>query len=179
MDNEGNVRAQIEVGQSSLIEDIEDVRDLVQGLAGKRQTNVRLSLFDRSGKRGALLRVGDNGDVMFRLGGELTRSIFMMSNATGASFWLLGEEGQSITIPDFTSNAQHSADKFVLGDNKAILRLDDAGNPALELYDSEGRIRAVLGTTQLKHPDTGSTEIRAPSSLVLLDEEGKVVWSAP
>jgi len=54
----------------------------------------------------------------------------------------------------------------------------DAG-PSLSLKDNLGKIRAVLGTTNLKHPDTGSTEIRAPSSLVLFDEEGSVVWSAP
>jgi len=51
--------------------------------------------------------------------------------------------------------------------------------PNISLQDIEGNVRAVLGTTQLKHPDTGSTEIRAPSSLVLFDEEGNVVWSAP
>jgi len=61
-------------------------------------------------------------------------------------------------------------------DNKFTTRLEDA---FLSLYDDEERRRTVLGTTQLKHPNTGSTEIRAPSSLVLFDEEGKVVWSAP
>ena len=50
---------------------------------------------------------------------------------------------------------------------------------SLELYDSEQRMRAVLGTTLLKNPDTGFAEIGAPSSLILSDEEGKVVWSAP
>ena len=60
--------------------------------------------------------------------------------------------------------------------NKFTTRLEDA---LLSLYDDEQRPRAVLGTTRLKHPDTGSTEIRAPSSIVLFDEEGKVLWSAP
>ena len=54
-----------------------------------------------------------------------------------------------------------------------------SGEPNISLHDKKGNLRAVLGTTQLKHPDTGSTEIRAPSSLVLFDEEGNVVWSAP
>jgi len=49
----------------------------------------------------------------------------------------------------------------------------------LSLSFSDPNTRTVLGTTQLKHPDTGSTEIRAPSSLVLFDEDGKVLWSAP
>ncbi|MCH7805435.1 MAG: hypothetical protein IH937_15310 [Acidobacteria bacterium] len=45
--------------------------------------------------------------------------------------------------------------------------------------DEDGNNRAVLGSTELKITRTGSTEIRAPSSLVLFDEEGKVLWSAP
>ena len=50
---------------------------------------------------------------------------------------------------------------------------------SLELYDSEGRERAVLGTTLLKNSDTGFAEFGAPSSLILSDEDGKVVWWAP
>jgi len=50
---------------------------------------------------------------------------------------------------------------------------------SLVLSDKRLKERAVLGTTELKNTRTGSTEIRAPSSLVLFDEEGKVVWSAP
>ena len=59
------------------------------------------------------------------------------------------------------------------------LMLAPTGGASLRLVDQHGIIRAALGTIQLKHPDTGSTEIRAPSSLVLFDEQGKVVWSAP
>jgi len=51
--------------------------------------------------------------------------------------------------------------------------------PNLSLLDKKGDTRAVLGRTTLDHTRTGSTEIRAPSSLVLFDEEGNVVWSAP
>ena len=50
--------------------------------------------------------------------------------------------------------------------------------PVLKIND-ENLARAVLGTVRLSNNRTGSTEIRAPSSLVLFDEEGKVVWSAP
>jgi len=51
--------------------------------------------------------------------------------------------------------------------------------PSLNLYDEVGNLRVALGPTELKNTRAGSTEIRAPSSLVLFDEEGKVVWSAP
>ena len=60
-----------------------------------------------------------------------------------------------------------------------ILGFDADKKPSLELYDSTGALRAVLGSTELKNARTGSTEIRAPSSLVLFNEEGNVVWSAP
>jgi len=44
--------------------------------------------------------------------------------------------------------------------------------------DEDGNNRAVLGSTLLKNPNTGFAEIGAPSSLILFDEDGKVVWSA-
>jgi len=51
--------------------------------------------------------------------------------------------------------------------------------PSIQLYDSENQLRTALGSIYLKNTGTGSTEIRAPSSLVLFDEKGNVVWSAP
>jgi len=58
------------------------------------------------------------------------------------------------------------------------LMLAPTGGASLRLVD-HGIIRAALGTIELIQTDTGSTEIRAPSSLVLLDDKGKVLWSAP
>ena len=52
-------------------------------------------------------------------------------------------------------------------------------NLSIYLIDKNGHARAVLGTTELKRTVTGSTEIRAPSSLVLFNEKGKVAFSAP
>ncbi len=58
------------------------------------------------------------------------------------------------------------------------LMLAPTGGASLRLVD-HGIIRAALGTIELIQTDTGSTEIRAPSSLVLFDEKGNGVWSAP
>ena len=55
--------------------------------------------------------------------------------------------------------------------------LDVLAGPHLSLADSTGS--AHLGFTILKNDRTGSTEIRATGSMVLFDEEGEVVWSAP
>ena len=51
--------------------------------------------------------------------------------------------------------------------------------PRLTLQDAKHTERAVLGTVKLKDKDTGSIEVRAPSSLALFNEKGTVVWSAP
>jgi len=40
-------------------------------------------------------------------------------------------------------------------------------------------MRAALGNFDLKNTATGSTEHRAASSLVLLNEQGRVLWEAP
>jgi hypothetical protein len=51
--------------------------------------------------------------------------------------------------------------------------------PSISLGDQEGVRRAVLGHTVLKILQAGSHEHRAPSSLVLFDKDGKVIWTAP
>ena len=55
---------------------------------------------------------------------------------------------------------------------------DDSG-PYLELYDKNGNFRCTLGATELKQTRTGVVEKRPPSSLVLFDERGNVIWQAP
>jgi hypothetical protein len=57
--------------------------------------------------------------------------------------------------------------------------LASSGYTALNLLDETGKMRAILGNADLKSPDTGSTEHRAESSLVLFKEDGKVAWEAP
>ena len=51
--------------------------------------------------------------------------------------------------------------------------------PSLVLRDENGKDRAVLGVTDLTIPRTESIEKRPPSSIVLFNEEGDVLWSAP
>jgi len=68
-------------------------------------------------------------------------------------------------------------------DNNGAVRftaeINNDGNPYLQLYDKSKNLRAVLGHTLLSNHSTGSTEIRAESSLVLFNEKGNVLWSAP
>jgi hypothetical protein len=59
------------------------------------------------------------------------------------------------------------------------LQLSTVGGPALRLNDAEGKLRAVVGASQLETTRTGAVETRPASSLVLFDKNGKVLWSAP
>lgn len=65
------------------------------------------------------------------------------------------------------------------GGGRAWLTLASDGSPSLILQDENGKERAVLGHTGLKATRTGTVEQRPASSLVLLDKDGKVLWSAP
>jgi hypothetical protein len=53
------------------------------------------------------------------------------------------------------------------------------GSPALAFFDAEQRRRAVLGVADLQTVTTGATTKTGPSSLVLFDKDGKVIWRAP
>lgn len=59
------------------------------------------------------------------------------------------------------------------------LGLDDKDKaPALKFYDSKYHLRVALGPTRLVNAK-GSTIIKPISSLVLFNENGSVIWSAP
>jgi hypothetical protein len=78
---------------------------------------------------------------------------------------------------------QPGGPSFILMDgemkNRAVLGLKEDGEPNITFLDNNGQVRAIFGSTDLKNPFTGLTEKRPGSSLVLFDEDGKIIWSAP
>jgi len=144
--------------------------------------------------------VDDVGRVRIRLGfgtfddsgdGEETHLLFL--DETGVEHVMIRDTfgGPYLQLQKSTTSGSISlgstlAGKPVLkmmdrrfGGGGINLELSPEGLPNITLFDQDTSSRAIFGTTELKHPNTGSTEIRAVSSLVLFDEEGKVVWSAP
>ncbi len=65
------------------------------------------------------------------------------------------------------------------GVQRTILTLDPIGRPHLTLKDDKDNSRAILGYTSLKHTQTVIGGKRPPSSLVLFNETGEVIWKAP
>lgn len=69
-----------------------------------------------------------------------------------------------------------------LGKGSAGLTILPDGSPVLELTDNQGRPRAVLGRTTLRSSQGGRIEVaeqRPVSSLVLFDDDGKLIWKTP
>jgi hypothetical protein len=54
----------------------------------------------------------------------------------------------------------------------------DKHGPRLSIIDGSRNLRAVLGKVSLEL-ESGSTETRAPSSLVLFNKKSEVTWKAP
>jgi hypothetical protein len=51
--------------------------------------------------------------------------------------------------------------------------------PTLQLSDANGKTRAALGVASLTATRTGERTETSPSSLILFDEEQKVLWKVP
>jgi len=71
---------------------------------------------------------------------------------------------------------------LVLHDERGRARIDLSvfqGGPSLIIQDDNRRARAILGYVGAEHLARGVGEHRPSSSLVLLDDEGKLIWKAP
>ena len=71
---------------------------------------------------------------------------------------------------------------LVLHDKQGGTRIDLSvfeGGPSLIVQDGNRRARAVVGYIGPEHVARGIVEQRLPSSLVLFDKDGKVIWKAP
>jgi hypothetical protein len=63
--------------------------------------------------------------------------------------------------------------------SRALLGLNRDGEPYLTFLDQNGQNRLAMGSTDVANPFTGLNEKRPCSSIILFDENGKVLWSAP
>jgi hypothetical protein len=60
----------------------------------------------------------------------------------------------------------------------AVGWFSSGGEPYIEIYDSSGRVRAVLGATSLENK-TGTKLVRPESSLILFGKDGTALWMTP
>jgi hypothetical protein len=124
---------------------------------------------------------GNYGMVFYSKEGEY-RALFSLTSPEGAPVLTLADKkGRYRTLIGLGTGRQpYIALRDKDGKERLSLTLTDTGEPTLIFYDNNGKERAVLGTmdiTRMKR--TGAIEERSYSSLVLFDQDGKIVWKAP
>jgi hypothetical protein len=127
-----------------------------------------LTLYDENGKKRALLVkdflgfYDENGKpriAVFAGGGEGGKiGIALWDRNTNLYAWYGG------SVINFSEN----------GKSRTVI-----GKDGLYLFDENEKLRAVLGVAELEKTKTGEGITTAPSSLVLFDKEGKMIFKAP
>ncbi len=173
------------------------------GLSVRQDGTAVLSLSDGSGKGGATLVAGATQDTALLLrdpAGQVRATLGI--DGQGVALALTDRKGISrvgIDVPEA------DAPRLVLQDEAGMARaslatdktgaatlrlLDPTGRPragltspglgpTLTLYDPDGAPRALLGPVELRDPRRATVVRRPASSVILFDQDGKVLWQAP
>ncbi|HET6203586.1 MAG TPA: hypothetical protein VFI25_12370 [Planctomycetota bacterium] len=144
----------------------------------------RLDLCGKDGKLGAVLRVDATGSpslVLSDKDGEV-RAGLAVAPEGWSSFNLYGREGGGAAALSVESDGWPNLSLFRKNGpaetrSETVLVVTSQG-PQLSL-SMAGVDRAVLGCAAIEKTRTGAVEQTGPSSLVLFDKEGKVIFRAP
>ena len=179
VDEDGRVRAMLGAKEGDVGLLIRNIEERPAAALYVTEGEAGLGLFGSDGTEKATLYVVEDEPVFtLKDGDEKSRVAILLENGE-PRVALYDVEGNSRIVLRLSDSSDGG---LVLQDDTLRHRLIVGiveNEPMLQLYDQKDGLRVTLGTTELKNQATGSTEIRAPSSLVLIDEEGKVVWSAP
>lgn len=137
---------------------LEDAQGKTQAILGHPTGYPGLLILDRRGKPRAEFAVNRNG----------VPSLTMMDGKTKAGPYLtMGSDGSSaLALYDDQGNT------------RAALSVGPDGSPSLQLFDAAG-FQSVMGVTDLVTPTTGETHKTSAASLVMFDNNHRVIWQAP
>ncbi len=122
------------------------------------------------------LAAGQLGPYLsYHLAGETERGRTLLGDFGGPSLQLMNPR----LVDGVDLSARELRFRDERGKKRVTLRLDDDGVPSLDLFDRDGRSRAVLGQAAVETIRTGEVQQRTESSLVLFDKDGKVIWKVP
>jgi hypothetical protein len=202
-DSSGRIRAELSTlhgGEPSLV--LFDKSLITRAVLGVINGSPRLDIYDGNGMRRAVLGAtldgsprlelyNPDGERRARLGLHANMANFALYDETGKTrFGLNVLAPGSPTMIFVGKNEMVQLSLDVLPDGRAGLMINDKGGASIRLsaepdglgltiIDKDGTSRAVLGSTSLETIGTGALSARPESSLVLFDERGKVIWSAP
>ena len=162
-----------------------------------------LSLADGTGMGGATLAAGANKETTLLLrdpDGKVRATLGLEPHGPGLVFTdrqgvsrvaldvpgddaarLVLQDGAGVTRAALAIDKTGAATVRLMdgtGRPRATLASTDVG-PALTLSDPNGAPRAVVGPVELRDPRRATAVRRPASSVVLFDQDGKVIWQAP
>ncbi len=123
----------------------------------------RLSLRDKDGKERVGLSLSDDG-ITYGLGLD-------DKDGNARAFMTISGDG--------TATVAVGGKLLEGGFSSAQLTARADGRTSVEIHDTDAKLRAALGRTDLESTKSGMTTRTAESSLVLFDREGRVLWQAP
>ena len=116
-----------------------------------------VGLSDEDGEADIRLEVGERGSFFYLSGNDSHSGAALGSDAQGTHLSLSDKDGRS----------------------RLWLTVDSKGAASLNLFDQDGKLRAVLGSAVLKDVQSGINEGVPASSVLLFNKSEKVIWSAP
>lgn len=87
-----------------------------------------------------------------------------------------------VYVEDGKTHLALEGDSLTLTGSSILARAElsvESGRPVFKLYDENNIVRAALGAVEIEVIRTGELRDRTESSLILFDNDGEVIWSAP
>ena len=139
----------------------------------------RFELVDDKGVERANLSIKGES-TFFMLSDTYSKNSFILHNSP--YFISLGLDNGNehcvfMVSSDTGSNIYFDSKRFPR--TRLSIKVDNTGNPKIQFYDEKGTKRLAMGNTELKDLKNGSTEIRSTGSIVIFNDEGKVVYAIP
>jgi hypothetical protein len=162
------------------------VRPVAAGVAAAVPEVVKAERFEVVDKKGTVrarllenaVEFWDESGKQFRAHVSLEGVLFVAAGGARKGTASYGLDGFTLIRERHVRLSFKEDDRLRVWSGRSKARADLSGG-GLELYDEDVRSRAVLGVTPLETVRTGEGTVTAPSSLVLFDKEGKVIFKAP
>ena len=142
----------------------------------------QVTLLDKSSEGRASLRLGQGNDPALELRDKEGHTrLAAKVGLQGDPSLLLMDERQTVRAHLGFSEEEDVLLNFYdeTGEPRAGLGVLEQGEPTLQMGDARGNLRLTLGATRLKTEAPGQKLFTPVSSILLLDEAGGLLWSAP
>ncbi len=95
-------------------------------------------------------------------------------------FRLVDSQGKIFAVLAISSSSKEPYLILNGKDGKQRVILDfDEGNPRMIFKDNDAQTRLIMGTSEVTSRFKGTIEKRPPSSLVMFNKDGRLIFSAP